>query len=176
MATIQLGGLTVTKNSYQRARKLVEARTEGGKKSNTDVLNALRYMMPGWNISTSCKNWGEGLRNIEIDDETLRRMAEDPEEMIKFKALILDLEEKVPELEAWKAETGKSFEFGLMFNENGECRALGLFRTLLGNNIKTTFELSENQSTWGDLIREKMEAMLEGKKVEEADGSNSWIG
>jgi hypothetical protein len=175
LSIVNLGGLSVTENSYRRARNIVENRTEGGRQSANDVLASLRQMMPGWNISTSSSNWGEGFRNIEIDSATLNRMAEDPEEMIRYKALILDLEDAVPVLEEWAQQNeGQSLEFGIFLDENG-ARAVGIMRALLGGEMRTYFELPNDRPAWPEIIRQKLEALREGQ-AQDADGTRSWLG
>lgn len=176
MSVINLGGLAVTENSYRKARQLVEDRQGGGRKTANDVLASLREMKPGWTISTSSNDWGEGFRNIEISSNTLNRMANDPEMMIRYKAMILDLEEVVPELEEWKAENpGQSFEFGLAFGANGETQAQAIVRTLMGGQIRTTFELPDDRPSWADLIEQKLESLRQGQ-TEDAYGETSWQG
>jgi len=175
MSIINLGGLSVSESAYRRARKLVENKLEGRKSAN-DVLASLRQMMPGWNISTSSSNWGEGFRNIEIDNATLNRMANDPEAMVRYKALILDLEDVVPALEEWaQYNKGQSLEFGFMLEANGTLRALGIVRTLLGGELRTLFDLPNDRPTWETLITQKLEALQQGR-TEDADGSQSWMG
>lgn len=173
MSMVNLNGLSVSESSYRRARQIVEKRPEGGRKSANDVLASLRQMMPGWNISTSSSNWGEGFRNIEISSSTLNRMAEDPEAMVRYKALILDLEDAVPAIEEWKQQNpGKSLEFGLSFEGNDTIRALAMVRTLLGGEYNTHFELPNDSPVWESLIRQKIDSLGTGEDA----GSRSWLG
>ena len=180
MSIVNLKGLAVSENSYRRARQIVEEKQkpEGGRKSANEVLSSLRNMMPGWTITTNARDWGNGMRNIEISESILDRMAEDPEAMVRFKALILDLEDKVPELEEWAQQNyGRTLEFGITWDPDGSStRAMGIVRTLMGADIRTNFELSNSDTTtWADMIRQKLEALSEGQ-VQDADGSRSWIG
>ncbi|MDR2168334.1 MAG: DUF6033 family protein [Clostridiales bacterium] len=166
MAVVNLGGLSVTESSYRKARGIVENKAGGGRKSAGDVLSSLRSMMPGWNISTSSANWGEGFRNIEIDVNTLNRMARDPEAMVRYKALILDLEGVVPSLEEWAAQNPdaeKSFEFGITMALDGMVTAVAMMRTLLGAETRTTFELPSDRASWAELITQKLNALNEGR-------------
>ena len=175
MSVINLGGLSVSESSYRRARKIVENNNE--KKTAKDVLASLRQMKPGWNIYDSASgNWGAGFRNLEICPRILNRMAEDPEAMVKYKALILDLEDAIPALEEWAEQNGgKSLEFRFMLDTNGTTKAKGIVRNLMGGEMSTTFNLSNDRLTWADLISQKIEALNEGRS-EGADGSNSWLG
>ena len=177
MSVINLNGLAVSKNSYQRARKIVDNKQEGANKTGKDVLNSLRKMMPGWTIETSSANWSEGFRNIEICEIILDRMANCPESMVRYKALIFDYEDMVPELEEWARQNeGKSLEFGITIDANGVAKAEAIVRTLMGGEVRTVFDLTpDDKPTWADLIRQKLDSLNEGQ-IEEADGSKSWVG
>ena len=176
MSIVSLGGLSVSESSYHKARKIVENKPAGVKKSADDVLASLRQMMPGWNISTSSSNWSEGFRNIEICSNILNRMAEDPDSMIRYKALILDLEDAIPALEELAEQKGgNALEFGIVIDPNGGIKAMGIIRTLMGEDIRTVFDLPTDQTSWQGLIQQKLDALRQGQ-VEEADGSRSWLG
>jgi len=176
MSIVNLNGLSVSKNSYNRARQIVDNKPQGTRKSASDVLSSLRSMMPDWNISTSSDNWGEGARNIEITERTLELMARDPEAMVRYKALILDLEDAVAPLEDWKQQNeGKFLEFGIVTDTEGN-QAMGLVRTLIGGETRTTFDLTpSNKPIWAQLIQQKINALSSGQ-VEDAEGGRSWIG
>lgn len=174
MSGVNLRGLTVSECSYRRARKIVDNKP-WGRKTVGDVLASLRKMKPGWNISSSSNNWDEGFRNIEIDVDVLKRMAEDPETMVRYKALILDLEDVVPKLEEWAEQNeGKALDFGIYLDQNGILKAKGIVRTLMGGEISTVFELPDNRPTWTELIQQKLESLREGR-VEDAAGKKSWM-
>lgn len=177
MSVVNLGGLTVTEGSYKKARGIVEKKPEGSRKSTNDVLNSLRTMMPGWNITTEVSHWGEGSRNIQIDESILERMAEDPEAMVKFKALILDLEDAVPALEEWAEQNpGQNLDLTIRVDANGTAMAEALVRGLMSGDQRTTFQLPTEgtQSSWSELITKKLEALGQGQ-VEDAEGSKSWL-
>ena len=172
MGIINLNGLSVTESSYRRARQIVEDRPQA-RKSSSEVLDSLRQMMPGWTITTSASEWGNGARNIEISQRTLERMAEDPDAMVRYKALILDLDDAVPALEEWKRQNpGQYIEFGLMFN-NDNIQGRGMVRTLLGGEAETVFDLpANNMSLWANLIMQKLDSLAEGQ-VTDAEGTRS---
>jgi len=175
MSIMNLGGLAVSESSYRKARQLVESKKEGGRKTADDVLASLREMKQGWTISTSSNDWGEGFRNIEISNSVLNRMANDPEMMIRYKAMILDLEDVVPELEEWKEQNpGQALEFGLAFDANNS-KAVGIVRTLMGGEIRTVFDLPDDRPSWAQLIEQKLESLRQGQ-TEDATGSTSWQG
>jgi hypothetical protein len=163
-------------SSLGKVAKAAPNKPEGGIKTAGDVLAYLREMMPGWTITTRASEWGEGVRNIEIDERILQKMADDPEAMVKFKALILDLEEAVPALEEWAAENeGKSLEFGFHIAANGQIQAIGIMRALLGGPpVRTVFELPEDKNTWLGFIQQKLDALAQGR-VEDAEGNRSWV-
>ena len=174
MSIINLTGLAVSESSYRRARQIVNDKPEG-RKTGADVLASLRAMMPGWTITTCESEWGTGGRNVEISQSLLERMAEDADAMVRYKALLLDLEVVAPEIEAWKQENpGQYLEFGLEIHQEG-VRAMAMIRTLLGGETRTTFELTGESPTWGDLIRQKLNSLSEGQ-VYDAEGNRSWVG
>jgi len=132
-------------------------------------------MMPGWTISTSTADWGEGFRNIQIDRDILQRMADDPKEMEKYVNLIKSFEDKVPELEKWAQENpGQSLLFQFSVNSNGDITSMSIVKTLLGVETRSTFDLPEDKTLWADHIRQKLDELLQGQ-VDEATGSKSWI-
>ena len=174
MSVVNIAGLSVSESSYRRARQIVESKPEGGKRTAESVLASIRQMKPGWTIETDSSNWCDGVRNLEISTSILERMAEDPEAMIRYKALILDLEELVPTLEEWAQNNeGKTLEFGITLDAEGT-RAMAIVRTLMGGEMRSEFELPSDGSSWVDLIRQKINAMNEGQ-VENADGERSWL-
>ena len=175
MAISNISGPSIQVGSPVKAKQTVENKPEGGKKTVDDVLASLRDLMPGWTIATSTTEWGEGFRNIQIDREILQRMADDPKEMEKYKSLILELKDAVPELEKWAQENpGQSLLFELSLNADGKVTSLSIVKTLLGAETRTTFDLPEERSSWAELIREKLDALNQGQ-VEDAYGSKSWI-
>ena len=177
MSVVNVGAFAVSQASYKRARSIVENRPAGTRKTANDVLASIREMKPGWTVSTTTADWGEGFRNLAICRNTLNRMAEDPEAMVRYKALILDLEDIVPKLEEWAKENpdgDKTLEFGISLDLDGNIRAMAIVRTLLGGETRSEFTLSsENKGTWADLISQKLSTLREGR-AEEADGSQSW--
>jgi len=180
MKAVNIGNITVSKNSYQRAREIVtnrKANASGERKTAADVLSSIREMKPSWVVSnTSNAPWQEGARNLQISDSILERMANDPEAMVKYKALILDLEDLVPKIEEWAARPeneGASLSFQLKLDEG--VKAVATMRTKLGSIVTSTFELSESdRPTWSQVIQEKLENLRDGR-AEDAHG-NSWVG
>jgi len=166
VSTVNLGRFSVTENSYRRARSIVESKSQGSRKTATDVLNTLREMKPGWTISTTTRDWSEGVRNIAIDNHTLNQMAEDPEAFIRYKALILDYADSVPAIEQWKEENpGQSLQFSI----NGTTQALVMIRTLMGGDeARSTFELPSDGSSWSDIITQKLQTLSQNP------GERSW--
>jgi len=161
--------------SAVKAKNAVNNKSEGGKKTVDDVLATLRELMPGWTISTSTADWGEGFRNIQIDREILQRMADDPKEMEKYKSLILDLENAASALEKWSQENpGQSIIFELSLDAKGEVTSLSIVKILMGAETRSTFELPEEKSSWIDFIKERLETVNQGQ-VEDAYGSKSWV-
>jgi hypothetical protein len=143
--------------------------------STNDVLESLRQMMPGWTISTSSNDWGEGFRNIEICHDILREMAEDPSAMKKYKALLLDFEDAVPALEEWSLQNeGQSIQFGISIDSAGNISSLAVIRTLMGAETRTVFDLPDGKSSWTEVIMQKLGALNSGN-TEGSDSAVSWI-
>jgi len=175
MSTANISGPSTQASSPVKSNQSVENKSAGGKKTVDDVLATLRELMPGWTISTSTADWGEGFRNIQIDREILQRMADDPKEMEKYKAMILDLENAVAPLEKWTQENpGQSIIFELSLNANGEVSSVSIVKTLLGTESRTVFDLPEETPLWADLIRQKLDSLIQGQ-VEDEFGSKSWV-
>ena len=175
MTMSNISGPSFLASSAVKAKQPVDNKPEGGKKTVDDVLAHLRELMPGWTISTSTADWGEGFRNIQIDREILQAMADDPREMEKYKSMILDFENSVPDLEKWMQENpGQSIVFELSLNGKGGVTSLSVVQTLLGVEKRTVFDLPDDKTSWADLIRQKLDALNQGQ-VEDAFGSKSWI-
>jgi len=175
MSSSNISGLSTQANSPVKTGQAAETKTAGGKKTVDDVLATLRELMPGWTISTTTADWGEGFRNIQIDREILQRMADDPKEMEKYKAIILDLEQAASALEKWEKENpGQSIIFELSLDENGEVTAMSIVKTLMGTETRSIFELPEDKSKLIEYIQQKIEALNQGQ-VEDGFGSKSWI-
>ena len=175
MSMTNISGSSTQASSSVNSKQPV-SKHDGGKKSADDVLASLRDLMPGWTISTSTTDWGEGFRNIQIDPAILERMANDPKEFEKYKALILSFEDMVEALEKWGSENpGQSLVFQISSNsEDGEL-SVSIIKTMLdGIEARTEFNLSDDRQSWADIIRERVEALLQGQ-VEDATGAKSWL-
>jgi len=173
MTINNLGGVSAQTSSVTRASQVREERS-GGRKSVDDVLASLREMMPGWTISTSTSDWGEGVRNIQIDRDILQRMADDPREMERVKSMIRDFESAATELEQWKEQNpGQSFEVGISLDSDGQARALIKLITQAGDERSTTFELPSDRNAWAGFMREHLEALSQGQ-TGAAGESRSW--
>jgi len=179
LSIINLVGLSVTESSYRRARQIVENKPEVEERSAEDVLASLREMMPGWTITTCVSQWGSGGRNVEISQGILERMAEDPDVMARYKALLLDLEDAAPAIEEWQQQNpGKLLEFDLIM-DGESVRAMAIVRTLMGEEVsRTSFELPDDRPTWAELFRQKIDSIDEARvesPTAPADESRSWL-
>ena len=169
-----VGGVSPTTNAF-KSRQVSDTKQDGGRKTVDDVLTSLREMMPGWTISTSTADWGEGCRNIQIDREILQEMGDDPKAMEKYSNMIRGFEDTVPALEQWEKDyPGQSIELGISMDSKGNVTALAAIKTLMGIEKSTTFGLPSDQASWAGIIREKLDALSNGQ-VEDAYGSKSWI-
>ena len=175
MSMTNISGPSAQAGSAVNAKQAVNNKSEGGKKSVDDVLATLRELMPGWTISTSTADWGDGFRNLQIDREILQRMADDPKEMEKYKAMILDLENIVQDLEKFGQENpGQSMVFELSVDSKGNITSMSIVKTLMGVESRTVFDLPEESPLWANVIREKLDALSQGQ-VEDAFGTKSWV-
>jgi len=174
MSMTNIGGSPVQASSSVNSKQPVSNKNEGGKKTVDDVLATLRELMPGWTISTTTTGWGEGFRNLQIDRDILQRMADDPKEMEKYKTLILGFESMVEDLEKWGRENpGQSLVFEVSLDDKG-AMSMSVVKTLMGVETRTEFELPEDRQSWVEIIRERVDALLQGQ-VEDASGAKSWI-
>ena len=175
MSTSNIGGSSVQASQSINSKQPVGSKHDGGKKSVDDVLNQLRELMPGWTISTSTADWGEGFRNIQIDRDILQRMADDPKEFEKYKTLIMGFENMVEDLEQWGRENpGQSIVFEISLDNIDGRTSMSIVKTLMGVETRTEFNLPEDRISWVDFIRQRVDALLQGQ-VEDASGSKSWV-
>jgi len=175
MSTTNIGGSPTQASSSVNSKQPVSTKSEGGKKTADDVLAALREMMPGWTISTSKADWGAGFRNIQIDRDILQRMADDPKEMEKYRSLIQSFEGMVEDMEKWGRENpGQSVVFEISVDNINGVTSMSIVRTLMGAESRTQFDLPEDKQTWIDIIRQRVDALLQGQ-VEDITGAKSWI-
>ena len=175
MSTTNISGAPTQAGSSVSSKQPVSSKHDGGKKSVDDVLATLRELMPGWTISTSTADWGEGFRNIQIDRDILQRMADDPKEMEKFKSLILGFEDMVEDLEKWGRENpGQSIVFEISLDSKNGATSMSVVKTLMGIETRTEFELPEDRLSWADFIRQRVDALLQGQ-VEDTSGAKSWV-
>ena len=84
MTTANIHGRSDLRSYPVSAKQIPSRETENDNKTTDDVLDSLRKLMPGWTISTSTADWGEGVRNIQIDRDILQEMADDPKAMEKY--------------------------------------------------------------------------------------------
>ena len=174
MTTANIDGHSALRNSPISAKQVAPQKTETDKKTVDDVLDSLRKMMLGWTISTSTADWGEGVRNIQIDQDILERMANDPREMERVKSLIREFESAASELEQWKQQNpGQSFEIGISLDTDGNARALIALKTLMGDERSTAFDLPNDRTTWADFMRQTLDALNQGK-IGDVSESRNW--
>ena len=175
MSMTNISGSSTQASSSVSSKQPVNNKQEGGKKTADDVLASLRELMPGWTISTSTTDWGAGFRNIQIDRDILQRMADDPKEFEKYKSLIQGFESMVDDLEKWGQENpGQSIVFEISLDHKGGVTSMSIVKTLMGIETRTEFDLPEDRQSWADIIRSRVDALLQGQ-VEDASGAKSWV-
>ncbi|MCL2247714.1 MAG: DUF6033 family protein [Oscillospiraceae bacterium] len=156
-----MSGSATAANAFRANSTNQTSQAQNGRRTADDVLASLREMMPGWNISTSTADWGEGFRNIQIDRDILERMANDPAEMDRVTSMIREFESAVPELEQWQEQNpGQSLILSLMLDENGNTSATATIRTLLGAETSTTFDPLE--PSWLENLMAQLSAPPQG--------------
>lgn len=196
MSTVNIMGTVVSQASYKKAREIASNKNNASNKSNapnksnpsnkeedtkitrSSMLESIRQMMSGWNVGLIGDRFsGNGMRNLEIAPDVLDRMVEDPEEMVRFKALILDLENVVQELEEKVADNPsmKEMILKIIVDSDGATRAVGRARSQDGVERRREFDLSDQDlPSWAELMRKHL-ADLRERNAEE-DGTRSWYG
>jgi len=85
----------VSAASYRRARELVTNNHESfgtGRAAQGNVLSALQQLTPNLNISTNMQPFSSfgGSMNLGIHPAMLRKASDNPEEMVRLKALVME--------------------------------------------------------------------------------------
>lgn len=165
-----LGNAKLQMASLQKSTKANEA--SSGKKTAQDVLQTLREKMPGWNISTTTADWGEGFRNIQIDKDILEKMANDPREMERVTNMLKEFEQAVPQLEQWQKENpDKSLIFNMTLDKSGNVAGMATLKTLLG--AESNIEIDLSSSSWSENLLQKLGGLTQGQ-LNPATQSRSW--
>ena len=161
---VNINGSWVTQASYQRARSLVKEREEGGRNSGNNVLASLRQAMPGWNISTNMQPFsGTGIQNIAIHPSMLRKAANDPDEMVRLKALVMDSEKANSSLGAWARQSGSQvISNGFIIDADGNTKSWGKSISRTGPERRSILDLPQNnRPSWAELMRKHLDSLLE---------------
>ena len=154
---VNANGSYVSEASYLRARRIVADRADGSINCKNDVLASLREMVPRWNITTITAPFhGTGHFNMGIHPDMLSRAANDPDELIRLKALMLDADKM-------RIIPGKADVSGMIIYADGGGSAWGK-TTSNGEETSATVRIPRNRSQeWAEILLEKLE---EAKRLE----------
>ena len=182
MSVASILGTTVSQSSYQRARASVES-VQGGNQSVGNILQTIRQLVPGLNVSTITSPFSGSGGNLGIHPAILRRASNDPEEMVRVKALAMD---------AYKGETAfrqgqeargiTVHAHGTIIHEDGTTSGWAIVQGPDLRERRTQFELPEDdRPSWVELMRQHIEeAMLEAEEnqpsnLEDENSTRNWM-
>jgi len=164
MDVANIMGTVVTQSSYQRARASV-ANMQSGNINSGGVLSAIGQLTQGTSVSTNTQPFvGGGQSNIGIHPAMLRRASNDPEEMVRLKALALDVHEMQTASIRWHEARGITvLAMGTIIHEDGSSSGWSITRSPdLRSERRTQFELPEDdRPSWVELMRQHMESLDE---------------
>ena len=164
-------GTVVSQNSYQRARASV-ANMQGGNLRLGDVLSAIQQFVQGTNVSTNTSPFsGSGAANLGIHPAMLRKAANDPEQMVRLKALAIDITEtQAASTRAWESRGITVVARGAIIHEDGTSSGWSITRSPdLREERRARFELPESdRQSWVELMTQNRERAMEKE-------SRSWL-
>ena len=181
MSNVNINGSWVSPASYQKARNLAASKAESGNTSARSILGSIRQMVPGLNISTNTEPFGSsGLNNLGIHPNVLRKMENDPEEMVRFKALILDVEEAFRHHDRLSQSQGMNVVArGLIIDADGNTSGWSIVQSANGGpDRRNVVDLNNNDGlSVFERMRLILEELAEKRAEREAeDSSRSWVG
>ena len=104
MSGANINGTVVRQSAYQQARASVE-NMQGGNLRPGDVLAAIQQLTSSVNVSTNTRDFsGNSGMHLGIHPSMLRRAADDPEELVRLKALALCImETQAASTQSWES-------------------------------------------------------------------------
>ena len=173
MSVVNINGSIVRQSAYQQARASV-ANMQGGSLNTGGVLAAIQQLRPNTNVSTNTAAFsGGGRMNLSIHPAMLRRAGNDPEEMVRLKALAIDhMNGMVDTVQRFANRGIEITAVGSVIHEDGTSSGWMMGRSKGANEIRTQFELPEGERTsWAEIMQQKLEELLESR----TDETRSWM-
>ena len=170
MSVANILGTVVSQNSYQRARASV-ANMQGGNLRSGDALSMVQQFVQGTNVSTNTSPFsGSGTANLGIHPAMLRKAANDPEQMVRLKALAMDISEaQAASTRALESRGITVIARGAIIHEDGSSSGWSITRSPdLRGERRSQFQLPESdRQSWVEIMRENIERAME-------NGSRGW--
>jgi len=170
MSVVNIGGSIVRQSAYQQARESV-ANMQDGNLNAGSVLAAIQQLNSNVNVSnnTSAFSGNTGM-HLGIHPAFLRRAGNDPEEMVRLKALAIDHVDAMSASARSFASQGITvIAQGSVIHEDGTSSGWLITRSPdLRGERRTQFELPESdRPSWAEIMQESIERAM-------ADESSGW--
>jgi len=169
-----IGGGAVSKASYHRARELVGNLPQDGR--NQNIMSTMNQLF-GANST----------RSLTIHPSVLQRMADDPDMMIRYTALVLDMEEAATNFERMVSSIpgARLVSHGYTINADGFINSVTSIQLpSIGGQNQSSFELPEDEEeryTWAELMRQHLESLLsengeyQTQRLEIENATRTWL-
>jgi len=169
MSVVNIDGSIVRQSAYQQARASV-ANMQDGNLNAGGVLAAIQQLNSNVNVSsnTSAFSGNTGM-HLGIHPAFLRRAGNDPEEMVRLKALAIDhMNGMVDTVQRFASRGIEITAVGSVIHEDGTSSGWMMGRSKGASERRTQFELPESdRPSWVEIMRESMERAM-------ADESSGW--
>ena len=181
MGVANILGTVVTQSSYQQARASVSNMPSGNLRPN-DVLATIQQLRPNVTVSTNTSPFSGGGMNLGIHPEMLRRAADDPEEMVRLKALSIDILNGLENsVRGFESRGITVYARGVIIHEDGSSSGWGIVRGPdLREERRAQFELPEDdRPSWVELMRQRLEEIMQEEEnrsqhLEHENATRSW--
>jgi len=184
MSVANINGTVVRQSAYQQARASVE-NMQGGNLRPGDVLAAIQQLTSSVNVSTNTRDFsGNSGMHLGIHPSMLRRAADDPEELVRLKALALcTMETQAASTQAWESRGITVVARGSIIHADGSSSGWSITRSPdLREERRNRFELPEDdRPSWVELMRQHLEeSMREAEEnqpshLEDENSTRNWI-
>jgi|GEM_PF-721169 len=186
MDVANINGSVVSQSAYQQARASV-ANMQGGNQSIGNILSTIRQLVPGLNVSTITEPFSGSGANLGIHPEILRRAADDPEEMVRVKALAMDAYiGETAFRQGMEARGITVHAHGTIIHEDGTTSGWAIVQGPDLRERRTQFELpydydEDDRPSWAELMHQQLEeAMREAEEnqpnhLEDEEATRSWM-
>ena len=183
MNVVNIGGSIVRQSAYQQARASVE-NMQSGNLNAGGVLAAIQQLNSNVNVSnnTSAFSGNSGM-HLGIHPAFLRRAADDPEEMVRLKALAIDHMNGMVDTVKRFADRGIEISaVGSVIHADGTSSGWMIGRKADSSERRTLFDFPEDdRPSWVELMRKHLEeAMREAEEnqpshLEDENSTRNWM-